>query len=170
MAKKQTKKIRVEKKLFTWKAAFFILIFGVVGGLVLWKTFAATTGSITVSNPNPAYGEKVTLTAVYPSDARKKIGRQQMVQPQINLTCSQTSSSGSSTVFYQVSSPATEVNLGNGWWQGTTLPFTLGGDTSVGGRQYSWPSGPASCTGFVGYFVTKDLIWTPVANVTFNVQ
>jgi hypothetical protein len=170
MAKKQTKTIKAQKKLFTWKAWLFILIFSVVGGLVLWKTFATSTGSITVSNPNPVYGDKVTLTAVYPSAARKKIGRQQMVQPQIDLDCYQTSSSGTSTVYYQVRSPATEVNLGNGWWQGTTLQFTLGGNTSVGDRQYSWPSGPATCDGFVGYFVGKDLVWTSVASVNFNVQ
>lgn len=167
--KSKSKKLISKSSLWSRNGLIFVLIFGAIGGAILWKTLAATSSSIVVDQPSPQFGQQITLTAIYPSEARKKIGRRQMFQPQINLSCQQ----NGAVVYYQVSGPGKETNLGGGWWQGTSGLFTLGGNSSVGGRSYSWPSGPATCSGFSGYFTTDStsaLYWHTLATVDFQVN
>jgi len=168
--KRTNKKLLKKVDRFSFPQLYLIAVaFAIVGSFALWKSLAATTSSVVVDQPNPQYGQQITLTAVYPSAARKKIGRRQMFQPQINLSCIQ----NATTAYYQISSAAKETNLGGGWWQGTSGTFTLGGNTSVGNNSYSWPGGSADCTGFSGYFTTDStsaLYWHSLGSVSFHVN
>lgn len=163
-------KILAKANRFSFTQLFiFAVLFAAVGGLVVWKSLAATVSSISLDQANPVYGQQITLTAVYPSEARKKIGTRQSNQPQINVICNQ----NGATVYYRVGGVAKETNLSGGWWQGESGLFTLGGNTSVGNNTYSWPSGPATCTGFSGYFTTdstKALYWHSLASVDFQIN
>ena len=127
--------------------------------------FAAFSPSISINQPTPKLNDSITFTATYPSVARKKIGTRQKVQPQVDVYCSQ----AGATVYWQVTSMATEQSLGGGWWQGTTGSVTLGGLSNMG---LEWTSGGADCSVVIGYYTTDQtgaLYWHEVAQQNFTV-
>lgn len=139
---------------------FFALMVALLAVAAGGSTAVAPASSLAVSPVSPVFGDTVTLTAVYPGEARKKVGRQQMNQPQIGVYCYQSGT----LVWAAFTSPGDETNLGGGWWTGTAS-VTLGGT----GNGYTWTGGAASCFGLLGYYTTKDLIYQQLASVSFDV-
>lgn len=124
---------------------------------------ATTVSSLSVPD-GAVYGQTVSITGVYPDYARKKIGRQQMFQPQFGVYCYQ----GGALAWASFTGPGKETNLGGGWWQ-ATVQFTLGG-TANG---YTWTSGPASCSALLGYFTRNQdgsLTYHQLASASFDVS
>ncbi len=139
---------------------------GVVAVLLVPTTARAEPAASIEVTGDLTYGSSITVTATYPSAARRKIGRQQMVQPQINVGLYQTVDGVTSLVFFVVSWPADEENLGGGWWRGTTPPIPLGGPSRA---DVSWDDGAAFGSAWCGYFTDKTLDWHTVASVELQV-
>lgn len=140
-----------------------VLGVGVVAALILLLVAgvaAAADPALTLNQPNPVYGDTVTFTGTYPSEARRKVGKQQAVNPNVDVGCYQ----NNIRVFHQITSFPDERSNGDGTWTGTTGQVALAG----------WDGQPAHCYGTLYYFY-KDgsphggLILTVVATTEFDV-
>jgi hypothetical protein len=120
----------------------FTIGFEVAGG-------ALPTASITASDSWVSAGEQVTFTAVYPAEARKKVGQRQPFNPIVAVGCA-------NPVTNLI---ADEHSLGGGWWEGVTLPITL--------------VTPGTCSISLGYFAKTDsngcCVWHRLAGTTVEV-
>lgn len=107
--------------------------------VVLAVHSAPTAPSLTLDQPNPVFGQAITLAGVY---GKVYNGRQPQLpnQPQVQVNCT-LDADGSG---WQANQETTnKQSLGQGWNQ-STYPFTLSGA--------NWTSGGASCSAVLFYF------------------
>lgn len=130
---------------------FAILLWAVVAGLVGFiPTSAAADSSITLDQPNPVYGQSITFTAVYPKEATRKVGRQQMWNPAVQVDCYQ----ANVRVFTANNAFVKDQHLATGELTGVSGPIILG----VLANENTWTGGAASCSGTLYYFGHDELI------------
>lgn len=144
--------------------ALFIVV-GNIGKPQTYNSRAASSYSITVNQPSPHFNDTINFTAVYPKEGDKKIGRQQMFQPQIQVLCSQ----NNQRVYAAITTTVSKKQNTDGSITGLSGNVKLGGLTSVSGNQYNWSGGPADCNVNILYYTTKDLIPNFVASSQFSV-
>jgi hypothetical protein len=134
---------------------------------VLVATLAASVSaqeqpsSIVLMQPAPRCGAAVNYTIVYPKEAARRVGRKQMVNPNVVTFCSQ----NNATVYNQVTSADTTVQNGDGTMTSATGFVTL---SSPG-----WSYGGAECSATLYYFsadkATGGLTYNYLASTTFIV-
>lgn len=116
--------------------------------------------SITLDQPNPVYGQSVTFTAVYPKEASRKVGRQQQVNPAVQVDCSQ----NGVHVFTANGGYVNDTRLPSGELTGVSGPIQLG----VLSNENTWTGGAASCSAALYYFGHDELIHV-LAEIHFEV-
>ena len=119
-----------------------------------------TDPSIVLDQPSPVYGDSVTFTAVYPKEATRKVGRQQMWNPAVQVDCYQ----GGVWVFRGNNAYVKDDRAPDGMLTGTSGPIVLGAP----GNQNTWTGGPASCSATLFYFGHDELIHV-LAGIQFDV-
>lgn len=112
----------------------------------------------------------MTFTITYPKEAARKVGRQQMFNPNVDLRCYQ----DGAPVYATITGPDTGQQNGDGTTTAITGARTLGGRTSLGGVVYDWPSGPADCYATLYYFSadkrSDGLVFNFLAATSFHVS
>lgn len=116
--------------------------------------------SIALDQAGPVYGDSVTFTAVYPKEATRRVGRQQMVNPAVQVDCYQSGT----WVFRGNNGFVKDSQAGDGMLTGTSGPIVLGAP----GNENSWTGGAASCSATLFYFGHDELIHV-LAQAQFDV-
>lgn len=117
--------------------------------------------SIAINQPIPHFGDSVNFTAVYPKEADKRIGKQQLYQPSIQIDCYQ----NNIKVFSQHAYIASKVQNRDGSITGVTNFIFLRGISNG----LSWTGGAANCYASLYYFTTTKLIYHFLAQSQFSV-
>jgi hypothetical protein len=117
--------------------------------------------SITLNEASPHYGQSVSFTEVYPREAEKKIGRQQMFQPGTQVDCYQ----NHVRVYSNHTWTDTKAQNSDGSITAVTGFVALGG-TANG---WTWTAGAGTCYATLYYFTTKDMIYNFIAQTQFEV-
>ena len=110
--------------------------------------------SITLDQPAPRYGDSVTFTAVYPKEATRKVGRQQMWNPAVQVDCYQLVDGATQHVFTANNAFFNETHNADGSLTGHSGPIPLG----VLSNKNTWTGGAATCSGTLYYFGHDELI------------
>jgi hypothetical protein len=167
MAKKSSKTLKRPAKFLSWQMLAFILVFGAIGGFIIWKSFAATTYTLALDQANPRHGDTITFTGTFPQDAFKQAHNPQFHQnPYLSLLCTHDSTRvlANSTSFVKGAK-----NL-DGSFNGTSYPMSL---TSNGGNDINWPDGmDANCSASAGYWTYSNktgAVYNGVSSVMFYV-
>lgn len=138
-------------------AAFFILAVGSAG---------ATEPSLDLVQPAPVYGQEVTFSATYPKEATRKVGRRQMSNPNVDLSCYQ----DGVRVFWTILPFDDDGPLGSdrSYLEGhTSYPVSLS-QPFVSNEIGPWEGGAATCHATLYYFGQDELIHF-LSNLTFEV-
>ena len=107
---------------------------------------AALTGTITLDQPAPAYGDTVTFTTTY--DSRLSHGNNGV---HIRVVCEQ-----DGVIVYD-------------WTRGTSQTFTLAAEALPGVIVGTWSRGAADCEARLEYYKSSDGSTTLLASTTFHV-
>jgi len=136
------------------------LALALLGMMLMAAKPVAGASSITLDQPNPVYGQSVTFTAVYPKEASRKVGRQQQVNPAVQVDCSQ----AGVHVFTANNGYVNDTRLPSGELTGVSGPIQLGAVFN----ENTWTGGAASCSAALYYFGQDNLIHV-LAEIQFEV-
>ena len=131
-----------------WRAACLLGLVALIGAVA-----AAPVGadpSITLNEPSPVYGQSVTFSATYPKEATRKVGRQQMWNPAVQVDCYQDYAhvfSGNNAFFK-------DTHNADGSLSGVSGSIVLG----TLANENTWTGGAASCVATLFYFGHDELI------------
>jgi hypothetical protein len=109
--------------------------------------------SLTLNEANPVFGQDITFTAIYPTDAAQTPKRtQQHYNPQIQVDCYQ-----DGVHVYTINQSMDTKTRISGGWISITYPITL---SQYGYNGHYWTSGGATCVGSLySYQVGVLTIW-----------
>ena len=120
--------------------------------------------SIVLDQTAPRYGDAVTFTAAYPKEATRKVGRQQMWNPAVQVDCYQFIDGATQHVFTANNAFVKDQHLASGDLTGVSGPIILG----VLSNENTWTGGAASCVATLYYFGHDELIHV-LAQTSFEV-
>ena len=128
--------------------------------LLAISSVASADSVITLNEPNPVYGQSVTFSATYPKEATRKVGRQQMWNPAVQVDCYQ----NYAHVFVGNNAFGKDTHNADGSLSGVSGPIVLGALAN----ENTWTGGAASCVATLFYFGHDQLIHV-LAQTQFDV-
>jgi len=140
---------------------FFAMVLYIVLSIFSLGFVRNSVYSIVPNQTNLHYGDSVSFMATYPKKASIKVGKQQLINPGIQLDCYQ-----NNTRIYSIHGMIiSKKNNKDGTFTGITNPLRLGGTTN----NFSWTSGGATCYINLYYFSGREMTYHFLAQTSFVV-